>query len=46
MDAEAVQVGIAPTHGDLNGVVQIGDGLIAAAAGPAASSLGNSRLAN
>ena len=29
VDVETIQVGIAPTHGDLNGVMEVGDGVLA-----------------
>jgi hypothetical protein len=29
VDVKAIQVGIAPTHGDLNGVMEVGDGVVA-----------------
>jgi hypothetical protein len=29
VDVETIQVGIAPSHGDLNGVMRVGDGVVA-----------------
>jgi hypothetical protein len=40
VEVKAVQVGVAPTQGDLNGVGEVGDGVVALAGATGARSSG------